>query len=142
MSKRANEGARANYMPSPPALFKLRLFGETVRRLTGATAYLVGSVLDRPDYRDVDVRIMVDDDTFARLFGADGLWITNGGLTLGNMALSALARELTGLDVDCQVQRMSDANAVDGDKQRQPLMFPTTTPYVERFAPSSEREAT
>lgn len=76
---------------------------------------------------------MLDDDTFQRVFGADGLWVTNGGLTLANMALSALARQQTGLDIDCQVQRISDANAVDGHKQRQPLMFPSTTPYVERF---------
>lgn len=126
---------RANFLPSPPALFRLRLFGDAVYRLTGQRAYLVGSVLDRRDYRDVDVRIMLDDETFERCFGGDGLWITNGGLTLANMALSALAREATGLDVDCQVQRTSDANAVDGDKQRQPLMFPPTTPYVPVIEP-------
>ena len=131
----AEAGTRANYMPSPPALFRLRLFGEAVHRHIGVRAYLVGSVLGRRDYRDIDVRIMLDDDTFQRVFGADGLWITNGALTLANMALSALAREMTGLDIDCQIQRLSDANAEYGDRQRQPLMLPIRTPYVERFDP-------
>jgi hypothetical protein len=74
---------------------------------------------------------MLDDDTFERVFGADGLWVTNGGLQLANMALSALARELSGLDVDCQVQRRSDANTQYGSERREPLMFPSTTPYVQ-----------
>jgi hypothetical protein len=131
VSKRTDRGAaRINHLPSPPAVFKLRLFGETVQRLTGNTAYLVGSVLERADYRDVDVRLMLDDETFERTFGGDGLWISNGGLTLANMALSALAREMTGLDVDCQVQRLSDANTEYGERQRQPLLFPPTTPYT------------
>ena len=34
--------------------------------------YLVGSVLERPDYRDVDVRLMLEDKHFERLF--DGAW--------------------------------------------------------------------
>ena len=125
-----SDKARSNYMPSPPALFKLRLFGDAVRRLIGATPYLVGSVLHRLDHRDVDVRIMLDDATFERVFGGDGLWVTNGSLTLANMALSAMAREMTGLEVDCQIQRKSDANAVYGGETRQPLRLPGTEPYV------------
>lgn len=124
------EPQRANYIVSPPALFRLRLFGDAVHRLIGVRAYMVGSVLHRRDHRDVDVRIMLNDPEFERLFGGDGLWVTNGSLTLANMALSALAKEISGLEVDCQIQRTSDANAVDGDKQRQPLLLPHTEPYV------------
>ena len=130
---------RANYMPSPPALFKLRLFGDAVYRLTGARAWLVGSVLHRRDHRDIDVRIMLDDETFERVFGGDGLWVTNGSLTLANMALSALAHEMTGLEIDCQIQRTSDANAVYGDQQRQPLRLPRTEPYTPVVKPEAER---
>ena len=124
------EKAYSNYMPSPPALFKLRLFGDAVARLIGERPYLVGSVLTRPDHRDIDVRIMLDDATFERVFGGDGLWVTNGSLTLANMALSAMAREMTGLEIDCQIQRKSDANAVYGSERRQPLALPRTEPYV------------
>lgn len=126
---------RANYMPSPAALFRLRIFGDTVHRLIGKRAYLVGSVLHRRDHRDIDVRIMLDDDTFERTFGGNGLWITNGSLTFANMALSALAREMTGLDIDCQFQRLSDANAEYGRKPREPLMFPRTEPYTPVVEP-------
>lgn len=121
---------RSNYMPSPPALFRLRLFGEAVHTLIGQRAYLVGSVLTRPDHRDIDVRIMLDDETFERTFGGNGLWITNGSLTLANMALSALAREMAGLEIDCQIQRASDANSEYGGTAREPLRLPTTKPYV------------
>jgi hypothetical protein len=121
---------RFNYLRSPSALFRLRQFGEAVYNLIGERAYLVGSVLDRPDFRDVDVRIMLDDEIFERTFGGDGLWVTNGSLTLANMALSAMAREMTGLDVDVQIQRTSDANTVYGKHKRHPLMLPHTTPYV------------
>jgi len=131
MSKRTDQGYdRFNYLPSPKALFKLRLFGEVVEKLIGETPYIVGSALDKPDFRDVDVRIMLEDEAFERIFGGDGLWITNGALTLANMALSALAREISGLEIDCQIQRLTDANAEYGGHKRQPLGLPHTEPYV------------
>lgn len=114
---------RANFLPSPFALFKLCQFGDVIRRLTGCTPYLVGSVLTRRDYRDVDVRIILGEETFERLFGGNVDWRTNRELTLANMALSALAREMTGLDVDCQVQRIDDANTEHG--QRHALFSPS-----------------
>lgn len=129
LADREDDG-RSNYLPSPQAMFKLRLFGETVLRLTGEQPYLVGSVLVSPAYRDVDVRVMLEDDVFERTFGGDGLWVSNGGLTLANMALSALAQQMTGLPVDCQVQRLSDANTLYGHHLRHPLLWPPTTPYV------------
>lgn len=130
---------RSNYIPSPAALFRLRMFGATVKRLTGWHPYLVGSVLKRRDHRDVDVRIMLDDAEFERIFGGDGLWITNGGLTLANMALSALAKEITGMEVDCQIQRTSDANAEYGGEKRQPIfMWPPTSPYMPVRAEDDE----
>lgn len=115
---------RANFIVSPPALFRLRLFGDAVYRATGVRAYLVGSVLTRRDHRDVDVRLMLDDEVFDRLFGDEANWVQNGGLALANIALSALAREISGLDVDCQIQRTTDANDEYGSEQRQPLLFP------------------
>jgi len=32
----------------------------------GGTTYLVGSVLQRPDFRDIDIRLILDDDTVQR----------------------------------------------------------------------------
>lgn len=126
---------RANYLPSPLALFKLDVFGGLVRELIGDVPYLVGSVHHKPDYRDVDIRIMLDDERFEAIFGGDGLWITNDALKLFNMALSALAREMTGLEIDCQFQRRSDANKEYGGEPRRPLMHPSH-PTTKGCAPS------
>lgn len=35
----------------------------------GCGAYLVGSCMERPNYRDVDLRCILDDDEFAKRFG-------------------------------------------------------------------------
>jgi hypothetical protein len=68
--------------------------------------YLVGSVNERPGYRDVDVRMILDDDHFDRLFGTEPeLW---------SVFCYAVSRWLcadTELPVDFQVQRMTEANA-------------------------------
>lgn len=66
--------------------------------------YLVGSALTRPDYRDVDIRIMLTDDTFAALAAI----VHPEVLAIG---LSLWGQRATGLPVDCQVQAMTAANA-------------------------------
>ena len=66
--------------------------------------YLVGSVLERPDWRDVDVRMILDDEDFDRLFASSELWETFC------YAVSGALRADTGLPIDFQVQRMTEAN--------------------------------
>ena len=67
--------------------------------------YLVGSANERPDFRDVDVRMILSDDQFDRLFGhSSALW---------EAFCYGWARVLTedsGLRIDFQVQRMTEAN--------------------------------
>ena len=75
--------------------------------------YLVGSVLERPTYRDVDVRLILRDDNYDRLTDAE--W-----QLLGFMVSRHLAA-VTGLPVDFQFQRQTEANAAYGDKPRNPL---------------------
>lgn len=123
MTDRATTTDKTSYMPSPLALFKLREFGAAITDCIGETPYLVGSILrERSGWRDVDVRVMVDDETFAAIFGEDDVWITNGRLRLINMALSALGEQMTGLPVDCQIQQASEANAHYGGERRDPLI--------------------
>lgn len=79
-------------------------------------AYLVGSCLDRPDYRDVDVRCILDDDEFARLFpGTEGeARITHehsARLALLNASISLYLSRITGLPIDFQFQQRTLANA-------------------------------
>lgn len=74
--------------------------------------YLVGSVMDRPDFRDVDVRAIVADETFAKLYptadpknpARDTYW------ALSMAAFSLYLRDSTGLPVDFQVQQQTAAN--------------------------------
>lgn len=74
--------------------------------------YLVGSVMKRADFRDVDVRAIVADETFAKLYpnadpenpARDPYW------SLSMAALSLYLRESTGLPIDFQVQQMTAAN--------------------------------
>lgn len=66
---------------------------------------LVGSVGERPDFRDVDVRLILNDDDFDRLFGhAPELW------SVFSYAVSRMLSADAGLPIDFQVQRMTEAN--------------------------------
>lgn len=74
--------------------------------------FLVGSVMQRRDFRDVDVRAIVSDEEFARLYptadprgsALDAYWM------LSMAALSLYLREATSLPIDFQVQQQTAAN--------------------------------
>lgn len=67
-------------------------------------AYLVGSALTRPNYRDIDVRIILPDTTFDHLEAA----MKPRRL---NLMLTLWGQQVTGLNIDCQVQRQSFSQA-------------------------------
>ena len=83
--------------------------------------YLVGSATERADYRDVDVRIILDDVDFNAIFGGGTpgsripLW------SLLTVAISEYLAKRTGLPVDFQIQRRSEVKTADWDKPRHPL---------------------
>jgi hypothetical protein len=93
-----------------PAALHLDAFGREINDAFGHLPMLVGSSATSKQWRDVDVRLILPDDEFDALFpdgsGEQGraLW----GLMCA--ALSELAKQRTGLPVDFQIQRMSDAN--------------------------------
>lgn len=76
--------------------------------------YVVGSCLERPDWRDVDVRMMMDDASFGRLFPRalmhSGAWEFDPRWCLMAVAISRWLSEQTGLPIDFQFQPMSHAN--------------------------------
>ena len=90
-----------------------------VKEALQETPYLVGSAIETRDYRDVDVRVIMNDDKFDALFGE---W---KGLkpfqTLFTVAVSAWLTQVTGLPIDFQVQRRSHVKESDWDKAREPL---------------------
>ena len=87
------------------------------RAFDSGPPYLVGTAGsgDADSYRDVDVRLMLEDDEFAAVCPTRARW------ELLCVAISAHLRERTGLPVDFQIQLTSIANEKYGSKRRNPL---------------------
>lgn len=66
--------------------------------------YLVGSCLERANFRDVDVRMILSDEAFAQLFPTPKI------VRLSSIAISEWLSARTGVPVDFQFQQMTDAN--------------------------------
>ena len=105
-----------------PAVLHLNAFGREVREAFGEFPYLVGSAAVGKGWRDVDVRLMLADEEFDALFPehvnpgrCDGRW------SLLCAAISELGRMRTGLPIDFQIQRTSEANERYGGEVRQAL---------------------
>lgn len=74
--------------------------------------YVVGSALERPDWRDVDVRMILDDAAFAALFPHAGQhWEHDARWLVLTIAISERLSRLTGLPIDFQFQPQTQANA-------------------------------
>lgn len=99
---------------SPHELNRLDLSCIPIREAWGHAPYLVGSVMRGGEYRDVDVRTILPDDEYDRLFGPPG---TDGAShddplwALLNSSLSEWLSDLSGLPIDYQIQRRTEANA-------------------------------
>lgn len=79
--------------------------------------YLVGTAFHRGPYRDVDVRLIMEDCEFDKMadgIGMPAIWFL--GLAIGQYLAS-----LTELPIDFQIQRATEANEIHGDKPRNPL---------------------
>jgi hypothetical protein len=76
------------------------------RAFGGSPPYLVGTagIGNADSYRDVDVRLMLDDDEFAAVCPTRERW------ELLCLAIGAYLRDRTGLPVDFQIQRTREAN--------------------------------
>lgn len=78
--------------------------------------YLVGSATEGSDYRDVDLRVILTDEDFDHWFGGRVmLW------SLVCHAISHYLRDVTGLPIDFQIQRMTEANTKHPTTGRNPM---------------------
>ena len=69
------------------------------------TTYLVGSSLDKDDYRDIDVRTILEDERFDELFGGrEFFW------SITCLGIATYLTQVSGLPVDYQIQRRTQAN--------------------------------
>lgn len=81
-----------------------RAFGEN------GGVYLVGSVLRKPDWRDVDIRVILYDEEFDRLFPKTDRFQENAQWKLFCISISNYLSSVTGLPIDFQIQRQTEAN--------------------------------
>lgn len=91
--------------------------------------YVVGSVLKRQDWRDVDIRMILDDASFAVLFPCAGEhWEHDPRWLVMTVAISERLSRLTGLPIDFQFQPQTHANAAhSGPRNAIGIQFQRTT---------------
>jgi hypothetical protein len=110
---------RANYLPSPHYFnlnHAVKVIDEAFDGNVGI--YLVGSSLHKRDYRDVDVRLILRDEAYERLFGPKET--TEHYVALWSLMCSSIALWLsqqTELPIDFQIQCMSRANEMYPSKE-------------------------
>lgn len=87
--------------------FNLNTVCSSVTKLFGYGIYQVGSSLKRQDFRDVDLRCILSNEEFDRMFA-----IQNGDkiLKFFNVSISEWLQSRTGLPIDFQFQREQQAN--------------------------------
>jgi hypothetical protein len=106
-----------------PAIFTLELECQHINEAFGRYGcYLVGSSLERADWRDVDVRFIMDDEEFAKLFpnAYETAWEQDTRWLLINTSISEHLSKVTGLPIDFQIQPQTHAN-LRHDKPRSSL---------------------
>ncbi len=112
-----------DYGVGMPASLHLDEFGSQVWHAFGSPPYLVGSAMRGKTWRDVDVRLMLDDADYLALGLGDPAYpFHNGKWVSLCLAYSALGKAMTGLPIDFQIQQCTRANALYKGR-REPLGF-------------------
>lgn len=94
-----------------PAALKLNEFGSQVWAAFGTNPYLVGSALESKGWRDVDVRVILDDEEYEKMGLGDPIDThRNGKWVALVLAFSELGKQMTGLPIDFQIQQQTYAN--------------------------------
>lgn len=97
-----------------PAIFELQMACHVLVRAYDATIYHVGSSLERPDWRDVDLVMILDDEKFAREFPNAPLhsagWELDPKWLVLTVAISKWLGEKAGVLVDFKFQPRTFAN--------------------------------
>lgn len=114
MSEASLPRHKASYVGAP-AIFALEMACKVINESFGDFGcYLVGSATQRADWRDIDVRMILKDEEFFRLFPAvDPLghnWEFDPRWLLFTVSISEHLRKVTGLPVDFQFQPQTHAN--------------------------------
>jgi hypothetical protein len=117
-----------------PAVFKLEQACQQLNDAFGYFGcYLVGSANQRSDWRDIDVRFVLEDDEFDKLFPdvAGSQWEHDPRWLIMTVAISEWLSKLTGLPVDFQFQRQTNANELHkGERQALGIRFVSKRKYA------------
>lgn len=94
-----------------PGTILLDEFGSLIWDAFGQPPFLVGSALtEKTGWRDVDVRLILDDEEYYAAGFSDPKAELNGKSRSFHLAFSLLGQKITGLPIDFQVQPRSWAN--------------------------------
>ena len=96
------------------------------------TPFLVGSAAVSRDFRNVDIRVIMNDEKYNVLFGPEKACRPFWNLVC--VSISSYLRQATGLPVDFQIQRRSDVLKDDWDKVRWPLSLYLGKEYFPEWA--------
>lgn len=113
---------RSNFVGAPQ-FYNLQCSCAMLVEAFGYHIYHVGSSLDRRDYRDVDVRCILPDEEFDRLFPniSGSNYQTDAFWNLVCCAISEWLQTRTNLPIDFQIQRQTQANAENENCKRNAL---------------------
>lgn len=104
---------KASYIGAP-RVFKLELACQHLTAAWGESCYVVGSSLERPDWRDIDVVMIMDDDRFAAEFPDatlhSGAWEFDPKWLILTVAISDWLSAQIGATVDFKFQPQKHAN--------------------------------
>lgn len=121
---------------SPRQMFALDEACKPIAEAFDETPYLVGTALSRQEYRDVDVRLILDDDKYARLVAVAGPDL----IAFLGLAIGDYLAERTGLPIDFQIQQQTAANHHHPGGMRNPLGLRTLDNYSGDAPPVQKSE--
>lgn len=101
MTARIDPRRRSCYL-SVDSYTRLELVMTGIAKAVGAMPYLVGSCLTRPDYRDVDIRVPIEDDVLTAKFDS------YAEQRIVQSAMSQYLSAATGLLIDFQWQTLTE----------------------------------
>lgn len=110
---------------SPRQFFLLDHACKPIREAFGAQPYLVGTAGERGPFRDVDVRLMLPDEQYDELAAV----LDAHGIAFLGLAIGQYLHSLTGLPIDFQLQRLTEANEQHA-KPRNPIGCRTLHDYA------------
>jgi hypothetical protein len=119
--RRRQEGVKASVGTGFPATGLLEAWGRQLFEAFGEMPYVCGTSFYGKNWRDVDVRIMLDDEKWLRLIGTDPDDKTyQHGATWNALciSISLWGQKVTGLPIDFQFQPWARAIERYGDYPR------------------------